>query len=82
MTANFAKEQNRKVFALPHEIGDLHGVGTNNLLKNGATLVTCTDDILEELKLSDFQKNYQSLDKNKKISLIISILLLILILFL
>lgn len=49
VTAKFAKIQGKKVFALPHEIWDLHGVGTNRLIKYGATLVTCVEDILDEL---------------------------------
>ena len=49
VTAKLAKSQGRKVFALPHEIWDSHGVGTNRLIKTGATLVTCVEDILDEL---------------------------------
>ena len=49
VTAKLAKNQGRKVFALPHEIWDSHGVGTNRLIKAGATLVTCVEDILAEL---------------------------------
>ena len=49
VTAKLAKTQSRKVFALPHEIWDLHGVGTNRLIKSGAILVTCVEDILDEL---------------------------------
>ena len=49
VTAKLAKNQGRKVFALPHEIWDLHGIGTNRLIKNGAILVTCVEDILHEL---------------------------------
>ena len=49
VTAQLAKLQGRKVFALPHEIWDSHGVGTNRLIKAGATLVTCVEDILAEL---------------------------------
>lgn len=48
VTAKLAKKQDRKVFALPHEIHDLHGVGTNRLIREGAILVTCTSDILCE----------------------------------
>ena len=54
VTAKLASKQGRKVFALPHEIWDLHGVGTNRLLKNGSILVTCVEDILEELSHSQF----------------------------
>ena len=53
VTAKLAKKQSRKVFALPHEIDDLHGVGTNRLIREGAILTTCVSDILyefEELK--------------------------------
>lgn len=46
VTAKFAKSQNKKVFVLPHEIDDMYGVGTNRLLKNGATLVTSTEEII------------------------------------
>lgn len=49
VTAKLAQNQDRKVFALPHEIWDSHGIGTNRLIKNGAILVTCVEDILDEL---------------------------------
>lgn len=55
VTAKLAKGQDRKVFALPHEIDDLHGVGTNRLIREGAILVTCTSDILCEFdQFKDF----------------------------
>ena len=38
------------MFVLPHEISDLHGVGTNRLLKKGAIIVTKTEDIINEFK--------------------------------
>ena len=47
VTAKLAKEQGKKVFVLPHEIGDIHGVGTNKLIRQGATLVTSTKEIIE-----------------------------------
>ena len=55
VTAKLTKKQDRKVFALPHEIDDLHGVGTNRLIREGAILVTCTSDILCEFdQFKDF----------------------------
>ena len=48
VTAKLAKEQGKKVFALPHEVNDLHGVGTNRLIKEGAKIVTSTGDIIKE----------------------------------
>ena len=48
VTAKLAKLQNKKVFAIPHEIWDSHGVGPNNLIREGATLVTSPQNIVEE----------------------------------
>lgn len=63
VTAKLAKNQGRKVFALPHEIWDSHGVGTNRLIKAGATLVTCVEDILDELYGSK-NLNYSTFDSS------------------
>ncbi len=49
ITARFAGEQGREVFAVPGSPLDPRAGGTNGLLKQGATLVTCGDDILETL---------------------------------
>jgi len=51
ITADFALEQGREVFALPGRIDSNGSTGTNTLLKQGAKLVTCCQDILEELNL-------------------------------
>lgn len=50
VTARLAILQNKKLFALPHEIWNSHGVGTNILLRNGAIAVTCVEDIFQEIK--------------------------------
>jgi DNA processing protein len=52
ITADFALEQGREVFALPGRIDSIGSMGTNALLKQGAKIVTCCDDILEELNLT------------------------------
>jgi DNA processing protein len=52
ITADFALEQGREVFALPGRIDSCGSTGANGLLKQGAKLVTCCADILEELNLS------------------------------
>lgn len=56
ITAKYGFEQNKKVFCLPRDIGISKGVGTNGLIKQGATLVTTPEDILKEFQIADFEK--------------------------
>ncbi len=49
ITAGFAAEQGKEVFALPGNINSLFSRGTNKLLKDGAKLVMDVDDIIEEI---------------------------------
>lgn len=53
ITADYANEQNREVFAFPGRATDRNSAGCNKLIREGrAKLVTSTDDILEELDLT------------------------------
>ncbi|MBP6060474.1 MAG: DNA-processing protein DprA [Candidatus Pacebacteria bacterium] len=49
ITARMALDYNKDVLAVPGNISSLNSVGTNRLIRNGATPITCSDDILEAL---------------------------------
>ena len=51
ITAKLAKEQGKIVFCIPSNLGRKNGVGTNNLIKEGAKLITNVDDILNSLNI-------------------------------
>ena len=65
VTAKLAKEQDRKVFVLPHEINDKYGVGTNKLIRKGAILVTSTKEIIEEFDFLKYKEIKISNNKEK-----------------
>ena len=45
LTVDFALEQGRDVFAVPGNINSINSVGTNDLIKQGAKLVTNYEEI-------------------------------------
>lgn len=49
ITADFALEQGKDIFAVPGKVCDILSVGTNNLIKQGAYILTSADDVLEHL---------------------------------
>jgi DNA processing protein len=50
ITANFALEQGREVFAVPGSPLDPRAKGTNRLIREGATLTESADDVLSGLR--------------------------------
>ena len=50
ITANLALEQGRQVYAIPGPLDRPSSAGTNRLIQQGAKLVTCAEDILDEMQ--------------------------------
>jgi DNA processing protein len=51
ITASSAADQGRDVFAVPGNIFNPMGLGANRLIQDGAKLVTCAQDMLDELEI-------------------------------
>lgn len=49
ITARLAGEYGRNVYAIPGQILSQTSIGTNLLIKEGAKLVTCVEDIIEDI---------------------------------
>ena len=47
ITAKYARNQGKNIFCIPSSIENKRGIGSNNLIKKGATLVVEPRDILE-----------------------------------
>lgn len=56
ITAGFALDQNRDVFALPGNITSPNSVGTNTLIESGAQIITSSARLIEQLGLSTAPK--------------------------
>lgn len=67
ITAGHALEQGREVMAIPGMVNSNFSRGTNYLIKNGASLVTSIQDILDIIGDNHYCKNF-STDTNKNFS--------------
>ena len=65
ITADYAMEQGKEVYALPGRVTDALSEGTNHLIQQGAGIFVSVEDFLQELQLQppnittqiDFTKN-------------------------
>lgn len=48
ITTDFALEQGKEIYAVPGNITSSNSYGTNELIKQGAKVVTTIEDILED----------------------------------
>ena len=83
ITANYAIEFNRDVFAVPGNIDSLMSKGTNNLIKKGAYAAVSAEDVLGQYRdvyghllkpilrtpadVSDYEKEYEKQETAKEI---------------
>ncbi len=64
ITAKYAIEQNREIFVCPGNVFDPEYAGCNNLIKQGASIFTTTEDLLESI--SSFVSKTRKPDETKK----------------
>ena len=50
ITVDFALEQGKELYVIPGNINSPSSYGTNELIKQGAKVVTCVEDILEDFQ--------------------------------
>jgi len=67
ITASFALEQGRDVFALPGNVDAPACRGSNKLLRDGAIPFTCADDIIEEY-IEQYQDKITTKNEDEKIA--------------
>lgn len=68
ITVNYAKQQGKRVFAIPGKIDSKVGIGVNELIKKGAILTTKIEDILKyypefNIKKIEKKKVYSNYEK-------------------
>ncbi|MBM3249403.1 MAG: DNA-protecting protein DprA [Candidatus Omnitrophica bacterium] len=69
ITADFALEQGREVFALPGKVDSPTSFGANGLIKQGAKLVSRIEDITEELLPQPVPPEKEAIDRRERLIL-------------
>lgn len=67
ITADYALEQGKEIYALPGRVTDALSYGCNNLISQGAGMILSVEDFLKELNLTENQK--EKIDKKQKLRL-------------
>ena len=49
ITVDFGLEQGKEIYAIPGNITSINSKGTNEIIKQGAKLVTCSEEIIEDI---------------------------------
>ena len=71
ITVKYAKEQGKKVYAIPSNIDSSKGIGTNHFIQEGATLVVKPQDILEDSYKKELKKHQkEKIDTIEKTTLV------------
>lgn len=66
ITADFALEQGREVYAVPGPIDRLSSCGVNHLIQQGAKLITSAEDIFDDLRIS-FERSFDGESADKRL---------------
>ncbi len=66
ITAGYAADYGRDVFAFPYSLGVAQGVGTNELIKKGAYLCTCAEDILFNYGMTPGRETAPALNEEER----------------
>lgn len=66
-TVQYALEQGKSVFAVPGDASNEKTAGSNEMIKSGATPVTCAEDILREFEGETYELPFAHKEKNNRV---------------